>query len=177
MKKNMPWVSPVLIDTKDRNFFYKLYVVLFNVRNWRLEKDWYVQLPNKTIICIPQGFIFDGASVPKLFWFLLSPVGVLFLPGLVHDFGYRYGYLWAVCGHTGAPYRYGQSRGQRYFDSLFKEVSLSVSGLKFVASFCWLTLRAFGFLAWRSNRDLNSPDMHPSIFTGNIERRIDFICD
>jgi len=176
-KKNMPWLSPVLIDTKGRNFFYQLYVVLFNVRNWRVEKDWYVQLPNGTVVVIPEGFIFDGASTPKLFWALMAPTGSLLLPGLVHDFGYRYSYLWAVCKQTGVPYKYGQCRGQKFFDEIFRDVSLSVSGLKFVSVFSYLTLRLFGFLAWRSNRKLGAQEISPAAHAGGLGQRVDFECN
>ena len=177
MKKDMPWLSPVLIETKGRGFFFQLYVVLFNVRNWRVEKDWCVRSPSGVVVVIPAGFIFDGASIPKIFWFIISPVGSLLLPGLIHDFGYRYGYLWGICEQTGSAYKYGQCRGQKFFDEIFKDTSLSVSGLKIASSFSYLTLRALGFLAWRSNRKLGASEIHPSMYVGNVEDRIDFHCE
>ena len=39
---------------------------------------------------IPKGFKFDGASVPKFLGQFLSPVGVLLIGGLIHDYGYKY---------------------------------------------------------------------------------------
>ena len=177
MNKRMPEIAPVLIDTKDRNFFYQLYVVIFNVRNWVLTRDWYIELPNGTLICIPQGFQMDGASIPKPFWFLLSPVGPLLLPGIVHDYAYRHNYLWAVCKQTGVPFKYGHCAGQKFFDGIFKDISLSVSGLKVVSIFSYLTLRAFGFLAWSANRKKESPEMYPAMRVGSLDQRVDFICD
>lgn len=44
----------------------------------------------KKYIIIPKGFIFDGASVPKILHSLLGPTGLLLLGACPHDFGYRY---------------------------------------------------------------------------------------
>lgn len=44
-----------------------------------------------TVFTVPRGFIFDGASIPRVFWTTTgSPFTPKFvLPGLVHDFFYR----------------------------------------------------------------------------------------
>ena len=70
-------------------------------------EDWYFRLPkNKTIIKIPKGFEFDGASIPRPFWWILSPVGLLFIPGLVHMHIKRMGSLvWrSIETHKGSLY-------------------------------------------------------------------------
>ena len=36
------------------------------------------------------GFQFDGASIPKFLHPFFSPVGVLLMGGLVHDYAYKY---------------------------------------------------------------------------------------
>ena len=44
---------------------------------------------NNTIICnipIPKGFITDGATIPKLFWNILSPFGRFFKSCALHDY-------------------------------------------------------------------------------------------
>lgn len=44
---------------------------------------------NDTIICnipIPKGFITDGATIPKLFWNILSPFGRFFKSCALHDY-------------------------------------------------------------------------------------------
>ena len=40
-----------------------------------------------------QGFVFDGASIPKFLRTFFSPVGVLLMGGLVHDYAYKYACL------------------------------------------------------------------------------------
>ena len=42
---------------------------------------------------IPAGFQFDGASIPKFLRTFFSPVGVLLVGGLVHDYMYKYAAL------------------------------------------------------------------------------------
>ncbi len=39
-------------------------------------------------ITVPQGFITDGASIPRIFWNILSPYGEYFPAALIHDFLY-----------------------------------------------------------------------------------------
>lgn len=39
-------------------------------------------------ITVPSGFVTDGASIPRIFWNILSPFGDYFGPAVVHDFLY-----------------------------------------------------------------------------------------
>lgn len=39
-------------------------------------------------VCVPTGFITDGASIPRVFWSALSPFGDYFPAALIHDFLY-----------------------------------------------------------------------------------------
>jgi len=40
------------------------------------------------IVTVPTGFITDGASVPQIFWNILSPFGEYFPAALLHDYLY-----------------------------------------------------------------------------------------
>lgn len=40
------------------------------------------------IITVPTGFHTDGASIPRLFWNILSPFGSYFPAAIIHDFLY-----------------------------------------------------------------------------------------
>ena len=42
-------------------------------------------------IAVPNGFLTDGASVPRIFWSLFSPFGDYFGAALVHDYLYSTG--------------------------------------------------------------------------------------
>ena len=86
----MPVLRPVRMDTKDKPWYKRLYTWLVESRKWELMEDYVIDIGGLYKIFVPRGFIFDGASVPKLFWPVLSPTGILLVGGLVHDFAYRF---------------------------------------------------------------------------------------
>lgn len=51
---------------------------------WTLREDW-----KSPFRVVPKGFVTDGASVPRLFWWFASPSGDLFEASVVHDFLYK----------------------------------------------------------------------------------------
>jgi len=160
MISSMPNLEPIRINTKDKSFFYKLFTLFTVVRKWRVANDWYHRLPDGNLAIIPHDFIFDGASVPKIMWWILSPVGVLLIQGLIHDFGYRYNYIWIV-GKDGKPMKYMRGAGRKEWDSIFLKTGLNVNGMTIVDYITWALLRLFGWMAWNKNRRLNSPELVP----------------
>ena len=68
----------------------RLLVWIFEVRKWELMENWYFTLNDDVQIVINKGFVFDGASIPRPLWAFLSPVGLLLIPGLIHDYGYKF---------------------------------------------------------------------------------------
>ena len=77
------------IKTKGKGFFGAIVMWLLSTRNWVLIEDWKYKIDDKEYI-IPKGFQFDGASIPKFLRTFFSPVGVLLIGGLVHDYMYKY---------------------------------------------------------------------------------------
>jgi len=56
-----------------------------------LEEDIIVQVLGKESVTVPQGFICDYASVPRIFWNILPPMGIRYSkPAILHDYMYRY---------------------------------------------------------------------------------------
>ena len=92
--ERMPRMQPLPIPTRNQPAFRRILVWMFEIRRWRLLENWFYAWEGGYVI-IPKGFEFDGASIPRPFWFFLSPVGLLLIPGLIHDYGYRFGFLWA----------------------------------------------------------------------------------
>lgn len=43
---------------------------------------------------VPDGFVTDGASVPRALWWLFPPTGRYFLAAVVHDYLLSIGYSW-----------------------------------------------------------------------------------
>ena len=94
-------------------------------------------------IMVPAGFIFDGASIPRLFWPLLAPTGILLIPAIFHDFAY---------GHHALMNKEGKlihrNKGHKFYDKMFREISLQVNGIKTPDFIAWLALQLFGGFAY-----------------------------
>src|SRR5210317_203459 len=87
--EEMPQLKPVPIKTKGKGFWKGIAMWLLSTRNWELTKNWRYNI-NGAEYVIPKGFQFDGASIPKFLRTFFSPVGVLLMGGLVHDYAYKY---------------------------------------------------------------------------------------
>lgn len=48
------------------------------------------KFPSEFVIDIPQGFVTDFASVPRLLWALIPPTGKYGKAAVIHDFMYTY---------------------------------------------------------------------------------------
>ncbi len=126
--KGMPHMKPIPIPTKDKGFWGGIWTWLMVTRRWEITKDFHYSINNQDLV-IPKGFIFDGASVPKFLRSWLSPMGVLLIGGLVHDYGYKY----ETFLRKGKKTCYGLLR-QKKMDIIF--------------SILCLTIRRFFCLAW-----------------------------
>jgi hypothetical protein len=91
----LPHLQPVKISTKGKGFWKGIIMWLLSTRNWVITKDWKYKIDGNEYV-IPKGFQFDGASIPKFLRTFFSPVGVLLIGGLVHDYMYKYSALKSV---------------------------------------------------------------------------------
>ena len=143
-----PILKPVPIKTKGLGFWKKTCTWLVSSRKWEVVEPYYFYIPwlNQTVL-IPKGFIFDGASIPKLFWPLLSPTGLLFIPGLFHDYGYKYNY-WLDEYHT----KIFIGKGQEFFDTQFGKLGVYINDMPVLDKIAFVALRGFGKFAWNTHR-------------------------
>lgn len=72
---------------------------------WRLEKPY---LWNS--IAVPEGFMFDLASVPRAFWWLIAPFELSIVAPLIHDW---------LCSH-GKSYGYSRKQADEIFSTLME---------------------------------------------------------
>jgi len=159
---DMPKLSPLAINIKQKKPLSRIWHWQGFVREWELLEDWHYQLPNnEPIIILPKGFTFDGVSVPRPFHWFLSPTGVLFIPGLVHDFAYRYDYLWAI-DEKGEVYHYKKDAGRYHWDSMFRHLGLSLNGMHGLNSFARMVLFVLGGFSWKKNRENQAKDIEPN---------------
>ena len=151
---SMPDLKPLPIKTKGKGFFKAIVMWLLGTRNWELTNDFtYVLNGNKYVI--PAGFKFDGASIPKFLRTFFSPVGVLLIGGLVHDYMYKYACLKPV--PVGDKYgRTGKEQlllvDQKKADQIFRDINIEVNGFWFMNYLAYWSLRLGGFVAWNGHR-------------------------
>ena len=146
--KDYPVMRPIRIATKGKGFFKMILMWLLGVRHWEIAKDFEYEI-NGTKYIIPSGFKFDGASIPKFLHTFLSPVGVLLLGGLVHDYAYKYA---ALQPKKGALLLLDQKKA----DEIFRDINIEINGFYFMNYLAYWSLRLGGFMAWNKHRKVNA---------------------
>ena len=144
--KGMPHLKPIPIKTKGKGFWKAIVMWLLSTRNWELIEDWKYNIDGKEYI-IPKGFQFDGASIPKFLRTFFSPVGVLLIGGLVHDYMYKYTHCKPVSA-KGALLVVDQKRA----DQIFRDINIVVNGFYTMNYLAYWSLRIGGFVAWNGHR-------------------------
>ena len=144
--KEMPHMRPILIPTKNKGFFGAFWMWLWGVRHWEITKDFHFSL-GKDEYVIPAGFQFDGASVPKFLSAWLSPVGVLLIGGLVHDYAYKYQTLLKKGKKINID-----KMTQKRADEIFRDINIEQNGFVVMNFLAYWALRIGGFVAWRGHR-------------------------
>jgi hypothetical protein len=141
----MPKMQPVSIPTASKGFWGAIWLWITGSRNWVITEDFHYSLKGVGYK-IPAGFQFDGASVPKFLATFLSPVGVLLMGGLVHDYGYKYATLMKKDGSNIGPH------DQKYMDGLFRDICIEVNGFYALNYLAYWALRLAGFVAWNGHK-------------------------
>jgi len=145
-----PHMKPIKISTKGKGFWKGILLWLLGTRHWEIVKDFDFHLEGKKYV-IPAGFKFDGASIPKFLHTFLSPVGVLLIGGLVHDYAYKYETLLRL--------NKKDTMGvitQKRADEIFRDINIEVNGFYLMNYLAYYSLRLGGFLAWNKHRKVNA---------------------
>ena len=82
-----------------------------------------------TAFCVQEGFQTDFASVPKLFWNIIPPMGLHTVAAVVHDFIYSHGL-------------YPRKEADRIFYKLMRFYGVG----RIKAGLMWSMVRLFGWL-------------------------------
>jgi len=147
--KTMPVLKPLPIKTKGKGFWKGIIMWLMGVRHWELAEDFHYNINDKDYV-IPAGFTFDGASIPKFLHTFFSPVGVLLMGGLVHDYAYKYKTLL----HKNKKDTLGVI-SQKRADEIFRDININVNGFYVMNYLAYYSLRLGGFVAWNGHRKRN----------------------
>ena len=142
----MPHIKPLPIKTKGKGFWKAIVMWLLATRNWELVQDWKYNIDGTDYV-IPKGFTFDGASIPKFLRTFFSPVGVLLIGGLVHDYMYKYTHCKPVSAKS-ALLVVDQKRA----DQIFRDINIVVNGFYTMNYLAYWSLRIGGFVAWNGHR-------------------------
>ena len=148
--KDYPHMKPIRIATKDKGFWSAVIMWLLGGRRWEISKDFVYELKGVKYV-IPKGFTFDGASVPKFLATFLSPVGVLLLGGLIHDYAYKYAALKPALQKSSLLVL-----NQKQADKIFRDINIEVNGFYFLNYLAYWALRLGGWLAWNGHRKRNA---------------------
>jgi|TARA_Y100000389_G_scaffold146719_1_gene145499 hypothetical protein len=148
--KGMPKLQPVPIATKGKGFWKGIVMWLLSTRNWVLTEDWKYNIDGEEYV-IPSGFQFDGASIPKFLRTFFSPVGVLLMGGLVHDYAYKYKTLLK----KNKKDTMGELT-QKRADEIFRDINIIVNGFYTMNRLAYWSLRIGGFVAWNGHRKRNA---------------------
>ena len=144
--KGMPKLQPVPIATKGKGFWKGIVMWLLSTRNWVLTEDWKYNINGEEYV-IPSGFQFDGASIPKFLRTFFSPVGVLLMGGLVHDYAYKYKTLLK----KNKKDTMGELT-QKRADEIYRDINIIVNGFYTMNRLAYWSLRLGGFVAWNGHR-------------------------
>jgi len=145
-----PLMKPLKIATKGKGFFKMILMWILGVRHWEIAKDFEYTLNGEKFV-IPAGFKFDGASIPKFLHPFLSPVGVLLIGGLVHDYAYKFETLLKK-NKTDTLGTISQKRA----DEIFRDIGIGVNGFYLMNYLAYYSLRLGGFMAWNKHRKVNA---------------------
>jgi|TARA_R100001463_G_scaffold120259_1_gene176273 hypothetical protein len=146
---SMPHMKPIPIPTKGKGFWGGIKVWLFVSRKWEISEDYHYEIDGEKLV-IPKGFVFDGASVPKFLHTWLSPMGVLLVGGLVHDYGYKHATLLKLSKQDSIGIK-----TQKELDIIFRDINIIQNGFRLINYLAYYGLRLGGFAAWNKHRKAN----------------------
>lgn len=120
---------------------WPLSVVFVDGRRWRVAADIAYRTQAGELSTVRAGFVFDFASIPRVFWPLVPPAGdghnLYGIAAVWHDWLYAH----KLVG--------GRPITREEADRLFLEIMRYVGVAPWMARAMYLAVRAFGGLYWR----------------------------
>lgn len=164
----LPTLRPVAIPTKGLSWLSAIKVWWTVQREWELVDNYQFTVSDGTTIVIPKGYIFNGASVPRMLRWFISPTGIFLIPSLVHDFGYNFDYVWVLNKEADGSAKFirgtvsSTKPRQKVWDTLFFSVGQQVNGMTWLNRALYSALRMVGFVAWRACRKNPTTQIDPN---------------
>jgi len=112
-----------------------------NDKEYQVTQNYRATLPNNDIIRVKKGFVYDGASIPRLFWSLIgSPfTGTHTRAAFIHDALYA-----------------GEIYDRKTCDWIFLQI-LQQHGCSWIKrNILYFAVRTFGGFVWRNHTEKNT---------------------
>jgi hypothetical protein len=133
-------------------------------REWLMMENWYFHcVPLEITFFIPKGFIFNGASVPRLFSNIFPATGYLFIAALIHDYLYEHAsYLERFDTELIKLYSIELSVTKIEADNIFEEIAdWLYADHWFKTNLAKAALVAGGQAAWDASRKIDGTYIKP----------------
>jgi len=126
-------------------------------REWELLEDWILDFTTiGTRFFIPKGFIFNGASVPRVFSNIYPATGYLFIAALIHDFLYQHGYYLEVLPPEAGGTTDKVMVTKAESDQIFKDISNWLYAKHSIKTgIANIALKIGGFFSWNKYRKID----------------------
>ena len=145
MEKLIKIIKPLRIQAMEDDFIASVWRWLITgvEREYLLIDDCEVLLDAETFVA-PKNMIFDGASIPRLFWSLVgNPYsGPQRYAAVIHDAAYK---RCMACDDAKTPKDTTRSEA----DKFFRQMLIARGATRLRAWLMWAAVRIFGRKAWR----------------------------
>lgn len=109
---------------------------------YSLLKALTIELSDKSVITIPEGFVWDLSSVPRFLWGLLPPDGDFSLATIIHDYLYI----------TKIKSRKFADKEMLIWSKVVSGTNNKISIRNFDNQIRYIAVRAFGWLVWNKRK-------------------------
>jgi len=150
-----PILSPIKQKYDDKSIIKKIIAWRTHNRHFQFIEDYIVWVESIQLwVKIPAGFLFDGASIPKLLQSVTSAIDSLFYGSILHDFIYRTGQL-IVCNDANYGCWHLKDFKKDEADSIMAAFSDQMEGVTTPSIIVKNMLGVFGWVAWGNARKRN----------------------
>jgi hypothetical protein len=112
-------------------------------RRWKLHQAFEYETDAGLLVSIPEGFITDLASVPRILWNVYPPFGKYIKSCCLHDFLYSQ--------HRDGTKEYSRA----YCDAVLLEAMKDEEVPRFTRCVIWTFVRLGGWVAWRTSKPVS----------------------
>lgn len=154
-KENLiePDISPIRKNLNDESPLKRFFQWRTGRRHFRFNKEWIVWVEYLQIwVKIPEGFVFDGASVPKAFHSFINSIDAMFYGSILHDFIYRTDQLIFCDDDHFGDWILLEDIGKVKADNILFQFSKQMEGIVLPNAVGYGVLAVLGWIAWGKAR-------------------------